>query len=285
MQLEHFFVIVNYNGKNNITSAIQSILHTKGITQQQIIIVDNASIDNSLNTCISLFPSITYIKNEKNVGFATGANIGAHKAIDAGAQTVTFINPDVILDKNCMISIFDTMKKTDAAIISPIIYSDPRYTKIWFCGGKINFLRMRATHQKHRDLSRPLQKNSFISGCVMTISCYAFEKIGYFDESFFLYYEDADLSFRAQKKGLSLFIAKDARAYHKEISENHKEIKTYFLVLSGLLFFSKHTTFLQKIYLHIHLFFREIKNKFDRNNNKPLSQEVFRAFNEFKRQQ
>lgn len=274
-----FFVIVNYNSGHNIISCIQSILSSKG-PQPTIVVVDNASRDNSLEECKSRFPKAIYIYNSHNIGFAAAANIGARYALERNARTVTFCNPDVILHKNCISYILHAIEN-GADIVSPIIYKDISRKEIWFAGGTVDFKKMRAIHKKFSDpLSTP--PNAFISGCVMTVAAPVFQKIGLFDERFFLYYEDADFSLRAQKNDFTLRIAKDAYAFHKEVSEENKEIKTYFLVLSGLFFFSKHSYGIKKIYFHIHHILRKIKNYFDRKRNTPLAESVHKAFIDYK---
>lgn len=279
---KHFFIIVNYNGGDHIISAIQSILLSKNISPH-IIIVDNNSSDNSLEKCKMLFPDIIYISHEKNTGFASAANTGMRYAYKNSAATITLLNPDALLDQKCMSRIIQKTQNLDPCIASPIIFEDEKKSKVWFSGGKIDFIRMRAIHKTPKNLSKPLPENSFISGCVMTISRGIIDTIGFFDEGFFLYYEDADFSLRAQKNNLELYIVENAYAYHKELSEKTPEKKTYYLVFSGLLFFKKHAENIQKPYFFIYTKLRKIKNDLDRKNKKSLSYIVHEAFNDFKK--
>ncbi|PID52686.1 MAG: hypothetical protein CR972_00560 [Candidatus Moraniibacteriota bacterium] len=280
---KHFFVIVNYNSGHHIISTIQSIFSSKNITPN-IIIVDNHSTDNSLEYCKTKFPHITYISCKKNVGFASGANIGMRYACKNNAETITLINPDATIDPYCMHHIFQKIQKIGPSIASPIIFNDETKSEIWFSGGKIHSICMRATHKSPKNtLLEILPKNSFISGCVMTISRKIIDEIGFFDEQFFLYYEDVDLSLRAQKKNFTLCVVKNAYAYHKELSENMPQTKIYHLVLSGALFFSKHASIIQKPYFATHIFLRKIKNYYDRKRHAPFSKTVHKALNDLKK--
>ncbi|MEA3322780.1 MAG: hypothetical protein U9Q12_01015, partial [Patescibacteria group bacterium] len=108
-----------------------------------------------------------------------------------------------------------------------------------------------------------------------------FEKIGLFDENFFLYYEDADFSLRAKNNNFTLGVVPQAHAYHKEISENNIDQKTYFLVLSGLIFFEKHTHGIKKFWFHIHTTLRKIKNYFYCKKNKPFARSVRKAYHDY----
>lgn len=273
----NFFVIVNYNSGKNIITCIESIMHTKGIDMPTIVIVDNASRDNSLESCKARFPKNIYIYNTHNIGFSAAANIGIRYALERGAYTITLCNPDATLTPQCLKNVLHTLTKTQAGIVSPIIYKGSSDT-IWFDGGFIDFTHMRAIHKRTALSDDTLAPHSYISGCVMTIRADVFEKIGLFDERFFLYYEDADFSLRAQEHGFSLAIAQNAYAYHTEVSEQNKEMKTYFLVLSGLLFFGKHTKGIRALYFYIHYRLRTIKNYFARKKNKPFAQAVHKAF-------
>jgi GT2 family glycosyltransferase len=273
-----YFIIVNYNSGSHIVDCITSIIQSINI-KPHIIVVDNASKDNSLEKCKKKFPNITYIYNSHNIGFASGANIGARRALEKGARTITFCNPDAYLKKDCAYHLINVVINGMADIVSPIIQDES--SKIWFSGGNISFLHMRATH-----IYQPINKSlitdiDYISGCVMTVSKNVFEKIGLFDEQFFLYYEDADFSLRAQEVGFKLAIIPKAVAFHSEISEQNKEQKTYFLVLSGLIFFDKHTKGIKKTWFHIHTKLRKIKNYFDCKKNKPLSHTVSKAYHDY----
>jgi GT2 family glycosyltransferase len=234
-----------------------------------IIIVDNASRDNSLELCKSRYPNLTYIYNTHNIGFAAGANVGAKFALERNPATVTFCNPDTILDKACIKTLTDTIQNGTADIISPIIYKY-KSSSIWFDGGKISFYTGRATHKK--------QSTDYISGCIMTVSPDVFKKIGLFDEQFFLYYEDADFSLRAHKASFKLAIISTAHAWHKELSETENSQKTYFLVLSGLLFFNKHSHGLAKVWFNLRFTLRKFKNNNDFKKNKPLADQVHKAY-------
>jgi GT2 family glycosyltransferase len=277
---KHYFIIVNYNSGENIIECIQSILHSKKI-KPYIIIVDNASRDNSLENCKINFPNLTYIYNTHNIGFAAGANIGARFALERNALTITFCNPDAILDPDCAFELTKIILSGKADLISPIIY---KYNSSipWFEGGKISFYKHRAIHKKQKLIKdKKLLSSEYISGCVMTIAPKVFEDIGLFDERFFLYYEDADLSLRAQQKNFTLAIVPTAKAWHKEISEQENPQKTYFLVYSGLLFFQKHSQGLQKTWFNIRLNLRKIKNASDIKKGKPLAQQVHKAYSDY----
>ena len=280
---KHYFVIVNYNSGTDLINCVESILYSDNITPH-IIIVDNASRDGSLEECKARFPKFTYIYNTHNIGFAAGANIGVRYALERSAATITFCNPDATIDKGCAHALISAVTSKKVDIVSPIIYKH-NTSDHWFSGGKISFFKMRATHEhiSKKQNAQSIISTDYITGCVMTVSAHIFQKISLFDEDFFLYYEDADLSLRAQNAGFTLGIIPSAKAHHKEVSEQTNPQKTYFLVLSGLKFFDKHTQGLNRLWFHTHLALRKMKNNFDLKKNKPLAKQVHKAYEDFEK--
>jgi GT2 family glycosyltransferase len=277
-----YFIIVNFNSGADIVSCVHSIITSQKI-RPHIVIVDNASRDQSLEECKNRFPNAVYIYNTHNIGFAAAANVGMRYALERGATTLTLCNPDAILAPDCASQLIATINSHKAAIVSPLIYKGTS-TNIWFSGGKIDFRSFRTIHTYlELNTEKKFFETSFVSGCIMTIDAKICRDVGLFDERFFLYYEDADLCYRAIKKNYTLGIVPSACGYHKEISERDSDRKTYFLVLSGLLFFDKHTKGFRRILFKTHLALRKIKNYFDRKKNKPLSISVQRAFEDYER--
>ena len=118
----------------------------------------------------------------------------------------------------------------------------------------------------------------------MLVSKEVFKQIGLFDERYFLYYEDADFSVRAKKAGFELLICPTAKVIHQEQSTIKNDLKIYWLVLSGLLFFSCHSDFSQKIWLFFYLQLRKLKN-FHASVFKPSPHvsQVNKAYKDFKK--
>ncbi len=277
-----FFVIVNYNAGTDILACIRSIFSSHGIAPR-IIVVDNASTDGSLALCKTAFPALVYIRNSHNIGFGAAANLGMRYAYDRGAKTITLCNPDAVVDPTCMHIIYTAMRNHDLHIASPVIYSGTHDATPWFVSGTISWWRLRATHTPTTIVPSHtvLTHTDYITGCVMTIDRRVCERIGFFDEQFFLYYEDADLSLRARHAGLSLGVVTQAKAFHTEVSEHDPAQKTYFLVLSGLLFFRKHLHGPRALWFHVSFFLRRIKNVIDRKRRTPIATPVYHAFRDY----
>jgi GT2 family glycosyltransferase len=118
----------------------------------------------------------------------------------------------------------------------------------------------------------------------MLVRADVFKKIGLFDEDFFLYWEDADFSFRADKAGFVNMVVAASWVYHFEQSKKYHANKAYWLVVSGLIFFKKNTSFWLRPWIRLYLVGRKIKNwrdnKFRRTETAVM---VKKAYADFKR--
>ncbi len=273
-------VIVNYNAGNELLSCVRSIFESDIITS--IVIVDNGSNDGSLEKCREAYQKLAYIKNSHNLGFAAGANIGARYALERHAKCIIFVNPDAVLEKKCIRKLLEAVSDKSIGIAGPLTYRQ-QDKKIWFSGGEISYWRQRATHVTQMPSQKTPQDAVFITGCVMAVSAEVFLHVGLLDENFFLYYEDVDFSLRTQQKKLRTVVVPEAIAWHQEVSEHNKPQKTYFLVLSGLYFFKKHTRGLMRFWMHSFFLVREMRSifriAFSRNE---IAKAVHRAFKDYR---
>src|SRR4030042_4381065 len=92
-------IIVNYNGYPYILECLKSLKDSKTIDLKSIIIVDNASLDNSLQLIKQMKLGLEIIKNNKNLGFAKACNIGIKEALQEKPDFILLLNPDVQVDK------------------------------------------------------------------------------------------------------------------------------------------------------------------------------------------
>ncbi|MCA9365072.1 MAG: glycosyltransferase family 2 protein, partial [Candidatus Moranbacteria bacterium] len=267
-----FTIIVNHNGGQDVLDAIKSVFQSS-YTNGEIIVVDNDSTDGSFEKIRNQFPRIHAIKNTKNDGFGKGANLGIRFALEKMADFVFLLNPDATIEKDTIKKMVKKMERNDdLGIASPTII-DEKTNNIWFGGGKILWTKMRAIHTLEKyDGTKNVVKTEYVCGCAMFIRKEVFKKTGLFDERFFLYYEDADLSLSAKKNGWHLGVFPTIKIRHKERSNENIKNKTYWLVKSGLLFFEKHTPKRLKSASKIVLLARKCKNLLRRRKeNDPLA--------------
>ena len=232
-------VIVNYESGDDTATALQSLCRSARCPDV-FIVVDNASQDDSLARAEQVVPGILIIRNAENVGFARAANQGMELARERSATHIWLLNPDARAHQETLVHLLAAAQEDPKSLLSPLICDADG--EVWFAGGDISFMRMRATHRR----TATVFPNDFLTGCALFLPISAFEEIGSLDERFFLYYEDADYSVRARQQGYALRVVTEARVDHTEVSRSNP-LKTYFLVYSGLLFFFKHAIGVQSL--------------------------------------
>jgi len=180
-----YIVILQYNQSAHTLKCLESVAKLT-YPNYEVVVVDNGSETAHLKNVeywIDLNKAKSYklIANNSNTGYGAGNNLGIKYALDHGADYVLILNNDTIIAP-------DFLDKIPQAYISgPIIHKIK-----WFFPGGI-------------PSSAPIDSSiKYISGAAMLVKKEVFEKIGFFDESYFLYFEDADFCFRARKVGFLL---------------------------------------------------------------------------------
>jgi len=272
-----FVIILNYNGKDTLLECLSSV-YRSDYANMSVVVVDNASDDGSFENARERFSTAHFIRNSANLGFSKGNNMGIRFALEKFADYVFLLNNDAEVFPDTISLLLEAAQKNKSCgIISPLILK-PEGSKIWFAGGKIDYLKMRCLHE-FLVQSKDAYTSEYISGCAMLIKKEVFQKIGIFDEHFFLYYEDADFSVRAKRNNFDLLVFPGAKVLHRETSNDKNSQKTYYLVLSALIFFKSSAPFVYKIWYLIYMPLRKVKAFFSR---KPSALQLRRAFRDFK---
>lgn len=284
MEKKVFFVIVNYNGKGFVETCLRSVFASE-YTSFEVVVVDNASRDGSMTSIKQLFPKVHCLFHSENKGFSGGSNAGIKFALEHGAEYIFLLNNDAVVQENTLSLLMRYAVGEEKGIFSPIILSSKQPRRIWFCGGHIDWLRMRAVHLGCSGKGNKPAIAEYLSGCAILAPKRAFFDVGLLDEEYFLYYEDADWSVRARQAGYSLWVVPQAQVVHAEQSEKRNSLKMYFLVLSGLLFFQKNAFGWWRWWGKAYLFFRVFKNFLDRHlhlGDPYVTNNVYNAYVDFR---
>lgn len=269
-------VVLNYGGGDVLKKCLAG-LFCLDYPNFEVVVVDNNSADGSLENARQNFSRATFIKNENNIGFSAGGNIGIKHSLEKMAEFVLLLNINVKPDRDCLAKLMEVAEeKPEAGLFSPIIFSG-NSDKVLFSGGKISWLTMKSA----RTISK---KTDFISDDAMFIRAEVFKKVGLLDEDFFLSWADRDFSVRAKKAGFSLMIAADAVARRFEKSEKQTSHKIYWQTLSELMFFQKNAPRCLKFWIAWNIFLRKIKNQDAMRKNKTeINLAVGKAFEDFEK--
>ena len=265
-------VILNWNRKDDTVACLNSLdrLRVPLEHELKIYLVDNGSTDDSLKAFSKITsPSFRLIENKINLGYVGGNNIGVKEAISEGCDWVLILNNDTLVDRGLVtnfVKFFHGNK--DVEIVSPKIYFAPgyefhkdRYPKalqgrvVWYAGGMIDWKNCYATNFGVDDVDRGQydaeREIDFATGTAMLVRSQVFEKIGFFDERYYMYFEDVDFSLRAKKAGFKIIYFPKSFLWHKvaQSSEIGSNLNDYFITRNRMLFGFKYVSFRTKLSL------------------------------------
>jgi len=254
-------IILNFKVKNLILKCIESVKQST-FKDLEIVVVDN-SPQEGLGVLID--KDITYLPNE-NTGYTGGNNLGIKEALKGSTDYVFILNPDTEIEKDTIRILKETAEKENAGIIgSKILFSDKK--TIWYAGGILDRNNVIGKHRGVDELDKgqydSLSETDYVTGAALFASKEVFEKVGLFDEKYFLYYEDSDLSRRAKDAGFKVLYQPKAIVYHENAQSTGlgSPLQDYFITRNRMLYASKFLPFRTRFAL-----FREAL----RNLDKPM---------------
>lgn len=228
MKIRILSIVLNWNSTAETEKCLRSLEATDAAGFiHDVLVVDNGSTEKSTDRYIKkwLARSIKVIKNRKNLGFSGGANTGIKYAKQGNYDYVALVNSDAVVDKKWLNNLYRSSLKHDSAITTGLILTTGSKlidsTGVSYSIWGLPFPRDRL---ESRDTKRDSGYVFGASGGATLYSLKMLEDVGLFDEAFFAYYEDVDISFRARLKGYSVFYEKSAVAYHK-IGYSSKKVK------------------------------------------------------------
>ena len=207
-------VIVNYNGMEYLPVCLES-LYCSDYPDFSVIIVDNGSMDNSVNWIKKHYPQVTLIQSAQNLGFGRANSIGVEHGT---APYTALLNNDTKVDKDWLRQLVESMldNETCGAVCSKLLFMDaPNLVNA--AGGGMNFIGYGYDHDffsvdKKED--KGIKDVFFPTAAACLIKRSVFKDIGGFDKTFFMYHEDVDLGWRMWLKGYSVKYISDSIVYH-----------------------------------------------------------------------
>ena len=234
-------VLVNYNGEKIIENCLSSLLDNCTL-DLEIMVIDNASADNSMALVESKYESVHTIYLSENLGWGAGCNIGFKEAFSRGAEYVLLLNTDTEIESGMIETL---LKYSDEKTITvPRMFSglNDRKEFLWYSGGSIDLEKAISVQTVYPEDELENHYVTFATGCCMLIHKNIWETVGGFDEDFFLYYEDTDYCLRLVRQGLKILYVPSASLWHKVGGSSDGEISyisQYYTVRNRLLFVEK----------------------------------------------
>jgi GT2 family glycosyltransferase len=234
-------IILSYNTKQLLWQSLSALIRYIPKKNIEIIVLDNASSDDSAKMIKENFPDVNLVHSYKNLGFAKGINTAVK---EAKGKYLLFLNSDADLTNNTLDEIISFMDSSSSVgVVGGVLlnadgsrqrsygsfYTLSSATKMLIGGDKIEM--------KNKLYTQPTEVD-WVSGGFMMINHELFKKIGGFDEHFFMYMEDMELCYRVRKAGYRTYVYPQAVAIHKQHGSTNRSFAVE-RIYEGLMYFYK----------------------------------------------
>ncbi len=244
--MELSVIIVNYRGWSKLRECLSSLLKDDGPGAGiEIIVSDNCSADGNLAGFSAEFPSVKFVENIHNGGFAYGCNRGAAAA---SGSYFLFLNPDTIASKDSVHQLLEKGSSAAANSLSSCYQVDGkgkesiaygRFITPFTLTGTMRLITRLSGAQGTMKYTGDIMKPDWVSGSVMFIRRVYFYELGGFDEDFWMYFEDMDLCKRIRNSGGEILYHRGISIIHSHGGSSRVNIKTTALTKTEVLV-SKH---------------------------------------------
>lgn len=253
-------VILNYRSRGLLRQCLKGLATARLAVSHEIIVVDNASGDGTVSMLREDFPNVRAIASPVNSGFATGNNLGL---LAARGQYALILNPDLVVLPGSierLVAFLDA--HPDTAVVAPRLLNPDgtvqascyRFPDAWIPLlrrtplGRLGFAQPHLRRYLMTDWSHTeTQTVDWALGACLLVRFSAIERVGLFDERYFLYFEDVDWCRRFWEAGFAVYYLPEATLvhYHQRLSAEYPGLRgvlsalTRVHILSGLLYFLK----------------------------------------------
>jgi len=243
-------IILNYNTKDLLLKCVQSVTrqYKKEINNKdfELIVVDNASSDGSVEEIKKfnkMIKNLVLLENKENYGFSKGNNIGA---LRAKGEYILFLNSDTRVGDRGLLKMVDFLDQNEnVGILGGKLWNRDGSQQA-SCGNFYNlinlFIALLGGERLGLIRKKPskIERVNWVSGASMMIRKNLFEKLKGFDEKLFMYMEDMELCFRANKAAFQTYFYPDIEIVHQELGSSNRNFAIVNIYKGILYFYKKH---------------------------------------------
>ena len=245
-------VIVNYNDYKTTLKLIKNVIDYKLLVE--VVVVDNASTDNSVKELKKVKnDKLTILEAQENKGYSAGLNIGAKYLIEKYKHmNIIFSNPDIVVPSEAVIKDLNTVVSNQNVVVAPVIKEIDKVNRGWINPSPLREVLLNIPffhkyfHKKieygDEHYKKPFSKVDVVSGCFFMVSSSHLEKINYFDENVFLYYEENILGIKTKRENKNIMIDNNVSVIHNHsvtIDKSVNKLKKYKLQKQSQYYFEK----------------------------------------------
>ena len=249
-------ITVNYNGYKDTAELIDSIPSDK--CSLEVIVVDNASLEDEASMIEARYPQVKVIRSDKNLGFAGGNNLGIKAA---NGKYLFFVNNDTYFrDFNIEALVNRLESSSDIGVVCPKIRFSYGEQNIQYAGytplSRIT-VRNRAIGFNEPDNGQydVSHQTPYAHGAAMMVKREVIEKVGMMPENYFLYYEELDWSMHITRAGYRIWYEPACTIYHKESQSTGQDspLRSYYIKRNRLLLVKRNYKGIYKYLAYLYL--------------------------------
>lgn len=225
-------VITNWNGRAYLGDCLAS-LRRQTYQQHEIIVVDNASTDDSVPFVREHFPEVVLVQSGRNRGFIGGNSLGVRVA---RGEWLALLNNDTIVDPGWLAALLDAARPPDVAGSTGKVYALDDPGRVAFTLPLLNPLTARA---RWTNADYPVSDVHYLAGNNLVVKRRVLDEVGFFDPGYDSYYEETDWCARMIRAGYRLVYTPHAIIRHKELGSTSLERNRYFMERNRLRFVLK----------------------------------------------
>lgn len=247
-------LVLNWNGAPDTIACVQS-LRVQSYPRLEILVLDNASTDDSVATIRATLPDVELVETGANLGYGGGNNLGMRIALEREIPFVLVLNDDTVLEEGCVSELVRAAEKhPEAAALAPKSYVFEQPGVLYSVGGTwdpAGYPRLSGFGSADGPEFATAREVDWLNGCALLFRSESLRSVGLFDERYFHTFEDTDWSLRARRAGFSLRVVPEARLGHRfegSLGESERPQYTYYYTRNHLLFVELHLRGLRRIH-------------------------------------
>ncbi|RPI54148.1 MAG: glycosyltransferase [Chloroflexi bacterium] len=217
-------IVLAWNGVEYLDACLRSVL-AQDHPDFEVLVVDNGSTDGSGELVATAFPQVRLIRNERNLGFAAGNNVGLRAA---GGETLVLLNQDTVVQPGWLASLARALETLpDAGVVGAKIL-DPDGRTLQHAGGYVQHPLALGQHLGYGEIDEgqydELREVEYVTAASMAIKREVLADIGELDTGFFPgYFEDVDFCYRARQAGYAVWYSPEAVLHHLESASMRRD--------------------------------------------------------------
>lgn len=225
-------VVLNWNGRGYLHDCLTA-LRRQTYRHHEVVLVDNASTDDSVPFVRQHFPEVVLVQSGRNLGFIGGNTLGLRVA---RGEWIALLNNDTVADPGWLAALLEAARPVDVAGATGKVYALDDPERVVFTLPLINPLTGRA---RWTDADSPIADVHYLAGNNLLVKRAVIEEIGPLDAAYYSYYEETDWCARMIRAGYRLVYTPHAKIRHKELGSTSLENNRYFMERNRLRFVIK----------------------------------------------